>query len=165
MADDPTPTPPKPDVRAGGTLDLSTGKPAPPPPEPTPLPPAPADSDVRAGRTLNLSTGKAPSGGRRKPVAASLGPGPIIRETLDLSSKTPKPAPDEISAPPSAASASAAASTGGGPKGKAGPSKGTGGRRDDRSKGRSKRGEAPASASSSLADLLDPEVLAKLRGD
>lgn len=154
MADDSTPTPRKPDVRAGGTLDLSTGAPAPPPPEPAPLPPAPADTDVKAGRTLNLSTGKAPSAPRRKPAAASLGPGPVVRETLDLSSKTPAPAAD--AAP--TARAPSKPPTSGGPKGK-------GGRRDDRGGGKNrKRGEAPTAASESLADLLDPDVLAKLRG-
>ncbi|MEM0964051.1 MAG: hypothetical protein AAGK21_16100, partial [Bacteroidota bacterium] len=43
--------------KAGGTLDLSTGKPAPPPqPAPAP-PPMPEDADptVKAGRTLDLS--------------------------------------------------------------------------------------------------------------
>ena len=155
MADDPTPTPRKPDVRAGGTLDLSTGKPAPPPPEPEPLPPAPADSDVKAGRTLNLSTGKPPSGGgRRKPAAATLGPGPVVRETLDLSTQTPEPRVEDTPAAPASARPTTP---------KRSNDKG-GGQRDDRPKGK-KRGEAPASASSSLADLLDPDVLAKLRGD
>lgn len=158
MADDSTPTPRTPGVRAGGTLDLSTGAPAPPPPEPVPLPPAPADTDVKAGRTLNLSTGKAPSAPRRKPAAASLGPGPVVRETLDLSSKTPEPSAEAApSAAPSAPSKpSSGGSQGNKPKG--------GGRRDDRKGGRSNRGEAPTASGESLADLLDPDVLAKLRG-
>jgi len=152
MADDSTPTPRKAAVRAGGTLDLSTGAPAPPPPEPAPLPPAPADTDVKAGRTLNLSTGKASSAPRRKPAAASLGPGPVVRETLDLSTKTPPPAAEAASpAPPKAST----------PTG----SRGKGGRRDDRGSGKNrKRGEAPTASGESLADLLDPDVLAKLRG-
>lgn len=154
MADDSTPTPRKPDVRAGGTLDLSTGAPAPPPPEPAPLPPAPADTDVKAGRTLNLSTGKAPSAPRRKPAAASLGAGPVVRETLDLSTKTPQPPADSASASPQAEAKP--------DRPKQGKGKGT--RRDDRTGGRSKRGEAPTASSESLADLLDPDVLAKLRG-
>jgi hypothetical protein len=152
MADDSTPTPRKAVVRAGGTLDLSTGAPAPPPPEPAPLPPAPTDTDVKAGRTLNLSTGKAPSAPRRKPAAASLGPGPVVRETLDLSTKTAAPAAEAASpAPPKASKPSG--------------SRGKGGRRDDRSSGKNrKRGEAPTASGESLADLLDPDVLAKLRG-
>ena len=159
MADDSTPTPRKSDVRAGGTLDLSTGAPAPPPPEPAPLPPAPADTDVKAGRTLNLSTGKAPSAPRRKPAAASLGPGPVVRETLDLSSKTPEPSAE---ATPTAASDAPSKPKSGGPRG-SGPN--GGGRRDDRKGGgRSKRGEAPSASGESLADLLDPDILAKLRG-
>lgn len=155
MADDiPTPEP-KPDVRAGGTLDLSTGRPAPPPPEPpAPLPPAPADSDVKAGRTLNLSTGKpSTSSARRKPAAASLGPGPVVRETLDLSTKTaPPPAPDipKAEAPPPA-------------KPNRSRPKGDGPRGSSSNRSRPSR-DVPASASSSLADLLDPDVLAKLRG-
>lgn len=155
MADD-SPTPaPRNDVRAGRTLDLSTGRPAPPPPEPpAPLPPAPADSDVKAGRTLDLSTGKpSTASDRRKPAAASLGPGPIVRETLDLSTKTaPPPAP----AAPRAETHPRATPPAGGP------------RRDSSDRGTSNRGPskrgAPASASSSLADLLDPDVLARLRG-
>ena len=146
---------PRPGVRAGGTLDLSTGKPAPPPPpEPAPLPPAPADSDVRVGKALDLSKGTGPKGSsRRKPAAASLGGGPVVRETLDLSTKEPAPAA-------SAEPAASASPKRGGPKG--GSKKGRssrGGPKKDQS-----RGKAPAASSESLADLLDPDVLAQLRG-
>ena len=81
MADDSAsrPAPPK------GVLDLSTGPAAPPPPPPAPRPPVVPDPAVRVGKALDLSTGRAPSGPPRKPSVASLGSGPVIRETVDFS--------------------------------------------------------------------------------
>ena len=130
--------------KAGGTLDLSTGKPAPPPPpEPAP-PPMPDDADpsIRAGRTLNLS--KREGVVRRRRAADTLGGGLAVRETLDLSTETEPAPPDATASRPKREK-----------KGQK-PS----GRSDTR-----ERGKAPASASESLADLLSPEMLAKLRGE
>ena len=147
MADDPTP---RPDLK--GVLDLSTGPGAPPPPAPVlPKRPVTPDPEVRVGRALDLSK-RPPATDRRPPVSATLGDGPVIRETIDLSTATP-PAPEPTPAP-------------------------TAERRDDRGRGRRDdgrggsggrtrdrdRGKAPASAGESLADLLSPEMLAKLRG-
>ena len=177
MSDDarPAPTPP---VRAGGTLDLSTGPPAPPPP-PAPRPPATPDPDVRVGRALDLS--RKPGGpSRRRPAAATLGHGPVVRETIDLSTATPAasggappPADAASGRPASGAQAEGGRSKDGQSEGgrskhggsKGGGSGGRGGSRPDaRPSGTPARGVAPKAASSSLADLLDPEVLAKLRG-
>lgn len=160
MADDTTPPDPIPetsvprpiDIRAGRTVDFSTGKPAPAadskpsgPPLPVPLPPAEGDPEVRAGQTLDFSTGKAPTT-RRKPAAASLGVGPVVRETLDLSTAQPPqsdaPAPQAPSPAPTSKPASA---------------KTRGADKKDRSR--------PSSSGSSLAELLDPETLARLRGE
>lgn len=138
--------------KAGGTLDLSTGRPAPPPPEPpSPQMPENPDPAIRAGKTLNLSTGRPARTERKTPVAATLGAGPIIRETVDLSTKRAEPA---APAPKPPTEPHARHSTGGKPSGSP---------RRERSS-TSGRGKAPAASSSSLADLLDPDVLAKLRG-
>lgn len=140
------------DVRAGRTIDFSTGKPATAapsrpsgPPLPAPLPPAEGDPEVRAGQTLDFSTGKAPTT-RRKPAVASLGAGPVVRQTLDLSTGKP-PQPE---APPTPAAPRAPAP------------KPTGSRTRDA--GKRDRGR-PSSSGSSLAELLDPETLARLRGE
>ena len=155
MADDQT-TP-----KAGGTLDLSTGKPAPPPTPPPAPPPMPADADpaVRAGRTLDLS--KRPSvPSTRRP--AGFGGALTVRETVDLSTRTPAPTePAPSATAPRPTDSGAARSTHGGGSARGGDSRGG----DSRGGGSRERGKAPASAASSLADLLDPEVLAKLRGD
>lgn len=160
MADETAPTdahttPPEP-LRAGQPLDLSTGKaPSKPPPEPVRLVPMPAPEgapEVRAGRTLDMSTGKAPAPRRRKPAAASLGPGPVVRKTVDLSTDTPPAEAPAAEAKPAPSKPS--------PKPK-GSNKGRGGRSDNRGQGG--RG-GPASSATSLADLLDPDTLAKLRG-
>ena len=151
MADD-SPTRPT-NVRAGGTLDLSTGRPAPPPPEPpAPRPPATPDPDVRVGKALDLSRGR--TGSPRKTRASdTLGHGPVVRETVDLSTPgTPKPP---------AAPAHTAPAT---PRRDATPSKPKPSPAPSASR-KPPRGVAPKSASSSLADLLDPEVLARLRGE
>ena len=106
-----------------------------------------ADSDKsdapRAGSTLDLSTGKPPR--RRKRT----GPPPVVQQTINLSTKPAATAPAETPTPSAA---------------KEGPAT-KGGKKPKPSSKRSKRGAPPASASSSLADLLDPEVLARLRGD
>ncbi|MEM1117038.1 MAG: hypothetical protein AAF845_00940 [Bacteroidota bacterium] len=95
-------------------------------------------TDGKPSYSLDLSTGKAPRRRKRK------GPPPVVQQTINLS--TPKPeAPPEAEAKPQAAS---------GPKG--GRKKGTGGTRDRR---------PPKAAGTSLADLLDPDTLARLRGD
>lgn len=167
MADDST-TPPRADVRAGGTLDFSTG-PGTPTPEPTPRPPVTPDPEVRAGRTLDLSV-KPAGTTSRKPAPIDFGGGLVMREKVDLSTKAPPaPEPSASTAPSTTSEPRPRRDT---PRGGGGrdDARGRGGRDDSRSRGgrddsrnRSK-GEAPASASSSLADLLDPEMLAKLRG-
>ena len=212
MADDPTPDEtappadaPRPALRAGQPLDLSTGKaPAKPPPEPVRLVPMPAPEgapEVRVGRTVDFSTGKAPTAPRRKSAASTLGPGPVVRQTLDLSS----PAPPPDAAPPAPGgpvaepekkkrkrsgsrpgrggqpvSQSTQGAQSGPPPSKSnrrgsGPPDTRGGRggpppsRNDKRGGRPSddarggRG-GPASSATSLADLLDPETLARLRG-
>ena len=152
---DDRPTPPDP-LRAGQPVDLSTGKaPSKPPPEPVRLVPMPAPEgapEVRAGRTLDMSTGKAPAPRRRKSAAASLGPGPVVRQTVDLSTDTP----------PAGAPAAEAAPRASAPP--PGPKKGRGGRPDKRDKRDASGRGGPASSATSLADLLDPDTLAKLRG-
>ena len=140
----------QPTPKAGGTLDLSTGKPAPPPKPPPAPPPMPDDADpsVRAGKTLDLSK-RAASPSRRR-AADVFGSGLAVRETLDLSTETPAP---DATAPPQSTPPKTDV-----PNRKKGP------KRSPKSSGGSReRGKAPASAASSLADLLDPEVLAKLR--
>ena len=164
MADD-SPTPPRADVRAGGTLDFSTGPGAPPPEPPAPRPPVTPDPEVRAGRTLDLSV-KPPGTTSRKPPIQDFGGGLVMREKVDLSTKRPEPsaeaAPEQTKpqprrdAPRGGGGRDASRRQGGRDSGRGRDSRDTG-------RGRSK-GEAPASASSSLADLLDPEMLAKLRG-
>jgi hypothetical protein len=158
MADETPPPDPddRPALRAGQPLDLSTGKPAPPPSEPdrptfTPLPAREGDPEVRAGRTVDFSTGKA-AAPRRKSAAASLGAGPVVRETLDLSTARPEPAEAAAPAEPAASGA---------------PRRGAGGsgkpKRSGEPKGGQKRGR-PKPTGNSLAELLDPETLARLRG-
>ena len=153
MADD---SAPRPDL-SSGVLDLSTGPAAPPPPAPTPRPQAVPDPAVRVGQALDLSTGRPPSGPPRKPSPGSLGSGPLIRETVDFSSmKPPAPAPARGERAP---------------RSETGPrqrddrndrgNRNDGGHPGDRARD---KGQAPASSGSSLADLLDPEMLAKLRG-
>lgn len=153
MAHDSTP-----DLRTRGVLDLSTGPAAPPPPAPAPRPPATPDPDVRVGKVLDLSK----TSGTPRPARASdsLGHGPVVRETIDLSMHTPpKPTPSaSVTAPtesPRRTEPRRSRSDGPPPR-RSGPPE------PSRS---APRGVAPASASSSLADLLDPEVLARLRGD
>ena len=100
----------------------------------------PSPDDARKGFSVDLSTGKAPRRRKRK------GPPPVVQQTINLS--TPKPPKEE---PPIASSSPAKRGDGrtkGSPSGKA------------RRKGR----PAPRSGNS-LADLLDPETLARLRGD
>lgn len=92
--------------------------------------------DDKPTYSLDLSTGKPPRRRKRK------GPPPVVQQTINLS--TPKPA-----TPPEAAPAPASGPKSGGQKGGSG--------RD--------RKRAPKSAGTSLADLLDPDTLARLRGD
>lgn len=96
--------------------------------------------DDKPAFTLDLSTGKAPTRRKRK------GPPPVVQQTINLS--TPKPAPEAESptapAPPTA--------NAGRPKG----SKASGAPRD--------RSTGPKAGGTSLADLLDPDTLARLRG-
>ncbi|MGB3542252.1 hypothetical protein [Rubrivirga sp.] len=152
--------------KAGGLLDLSTG-PAPPPPAPTPRAPVTPDPDVKAGKTLNLSTGK-PARRAPKPTKEMLGGGGVVvRETLDLSTKRAEPTEPAAPEPSSRAHSSRTDNRGGGNRsgGKRNDGRHRGGTRDNRS-GRDDggRGKAPAASSESLADLLSPEMLAKLRG-
>ena len=126
---------------------------------------------VPAGRTLDLSV-KPAGTTSRKPSPPDFGGGLVMRETVDLSSKTvPKPEPpapragSPTSAPPSARSEPRPRRDA--PRGGRDDSRGRGGRDDSRGRDSGQdrsKGEAPTSSSSSLADLLDPDVLAKLRG-
>ena len=107
--------------------------------------PSPSDAsssgDAPKGFTLDLSTGKPPSRRKRK----TKGPVAVVQQTINLS--TPKPAkPDELAKAPKAARQP--------PRGK--QSGASGGKRQDR--------PAPRTGNS-LADLLDPETLARLRGE
>lgn len=153
MADD---APSSRTVPARGVLDLSTGPAAPPPP-PAPRPPVTPDPDVRVGKALDLSR-KAPSP-QPKRASDSLGHGPVVRETIDLSTAKPpraEPSPPSASAPRREEPAAKRGRSSGPPPRHSGP----------QDSGRSnKRGVAPKAASSSLADLLAPEVLARLRGN
>ncbi len=147
MADDTAPTDRPTGVRAGGTLDLSTGRPAPPPPPaPAPRLPRTPDPDVRVGKALDLSRGTGAP--RKRRASDTLGHGPVVRETVDLTTHTPAPAaPSNRQASPARNAPPTPAAS----RSKPPP--------------RQPRGVAPKAASSSLADLLDPEVLARLRGD
>lgn len=92
--------------------------------------------DDKPSYSLDLSTGKAPRRRKRK------GPPPVVQQTINLS--TPKPeTPPETEAQPAS-----------GPKSNG--KRGTGKRGDRR---------PPKAAGTSLADLLDPDTLARLRGD
>lgn len=100
-----------------------------------------SDDAPKAGSTLDLSTGKPPRRRKRK------GPLPVVQQTINLSTPKAEAPPPEAPKPTDGDPSNRKKSTSSG------------------GSGRSKRGSAPTSASSSLADLLDPEVLAKLRGD
>ncbi len=93
-----------------------------------------SNSDPRRSRKLDLSTGKK-STGRKK---AAKGFAPVVQQTINLS--TPKPEKTE-------------AESGSVPKR-------TGSAKAEKEKGNRR----PRSQGNSLADLLDPETLAKLRG-
>ncbi|MDT0632193.1 hypothetical protein [Rubrivirga litoralis] len=171
-----TAPPNRPALRAGRPLDLSTGKaPSKPPPKPVRFVPLPAPEgapEVKVGRTVDFSTGKAGAPPRRKSAAASLGPGPIVRKTVDLSTETPRPAPSEMSQGEASAEARPAKrkrkrsggskAAKGGATSSGGASRGRGGSGGPPDKGKP---SGPASSATSLADLLDPETLARLRGD
>ena len=94
--------------------------------------------------TLDLSTGKPPSKRKRK------GPPPVVQQTINLS--TPKPAAPEAEAPTAS----------GRPHGPKGGSKGNGPKAGGAPRDRNR---APKAAGTSLADLLDPDTLARLRGE
>ncbi len=172
MADAPSPLPTR------GVLDLSTGPAAPPPPPPAPRPPATPDPDVKVGKVLDLS--KRPAVPGPPPPRDVFGSGPVIRETIDLSTKAAslpeaaeKPAEDQGGKSRRQSGAGRS-----GPPNRPGPQS-QGSQNRSRSKNRPEpsersepsgrpkpqKGVAPKSASSSLADLLDPDVLARLRGD
>ena len=105
----------------------------------------PAPDDARNRFSVDLSTGKPPR--RRKRT----GPPPVVQQTINLS--TPKPPKDEAPSASPATGASAERSSGGR------KTKGS-------TSGEPRRGSRPAPRSgNSLADLLDPETLARLRGD
>ena len=102
----------------------------------------PSSDDARKGFSVDLSTGKAPRRRKRK------GPPPVVQQTINLS--TPKPPKDETPAASSSAGAGVSAS----------------GRKKGSMSGKPRRNERSAPRSgNSLADLLDPETLARLRGD
>lgn len=99
-----------------------------------------ASNESSSGFTLDLSTGKAPSRRSRK----KKGPVAVVQKTINLSTpKSEKPA--ELANEPATR-----------PSPKPNTSKGSG--------PRTKRSAAPRSGTS-LADLLDPETLARLRGE
>lgn len=102
----------------------------------------PNDSDdASTGFTLDLSTGKAPSRRKRK----RKGPAPVVQQTINLSTpRTEKPA--EPAKGPDATATSSRKTKGA-------------------SSASRKKQQAPRSAGTSLADLLDPETLARLRGE
>ncbi|MEM6327107.1 MAG: hypothetical protein AAF791_08315 [Bacteroidota bacterium] len=120
---------------------------APDPTDATPDADGTADRQEHAGGfTINLASGVAP-GSRPRKNRKSAAPKAVVQKTINLS--TPKPARDKTNEP--TASAHKSKQTGkkkskgrGGPKGQA-------------------KGKRPSSGTS-LADLLDPEVLAKLKG-
>ena len=142
-----------------GVLDLSTGPAAPPPPPPAPRPPATPDPDVKVGRVLDLS--KRPGTPSPPTPRDVLGSGPVIRETIDLSSKAaPTPAPAAAPSGPRPDKRERSGPEQSGPENRSGSQN----RREQRERPKPQKGVAPKSASSSLADLLDPDVLARLRG-
>ncbi|MEO0559241.1 MAG: hypothetical protein AAF170_13775 [Bacteroidota bacterium] len=100
--------------------------------------PSPPSEDQ--GFTLDLSTGKAPSRRKRK----RKGPAPVVQQTINLSTpKSEKPPEPDASSSTSPGTSKA-------------PGKPT----------RKRRKERPAPRSgNSLADLLDAETLARLRGE
>ena len=110
--------------------------------------PTPSDDSARqdhaGGFTINLASGTSP-GSRPRKNKKGAAPKAVVQKTINLS--TPKPE----GAKPTEASAQKPKRSGGkGKKGHGGP------------KGKPK-GKRPSSGTS-LADLLDPEVLAKLKG-
>lgn len=99
------------------------------------------------GFTINLATGTSPgSRPRRKKSAA---PPPVVQKTINLS--TPKPE-SEKTEPKAQSGKPSKNKRKGGPKSH---TKGAGGK---------PRGQKRPSSGTSLADMLDPDVLAKLRG-
>lgn len=99
-------------------------------------PPDPeAPGEPRQGFTLDLSTGKAPSRRKRK------GPAAVVQQTINLS--TPKPEASKSPSPPTPRTSPPSTPKGGGQG----------------------RGRRPPRSGNSLADLLDPETLARLRGE
>lgn len=112
---------------------------------PTPPPSGDADRhDHAGGFTINLASGKAP-GTRPRRNKKSAAPKAVVQKTINLS--TPKP---EGEKQPEASAQKPKRGGGKDTKGRGGP------------KGKQK-GPRPSSGTS-LADLLDPEVLAKLKG-
>ena len=102
-------------------------------------PPPDSPDDTPKGFTLDLSTGKPSSRRKRK----RKGPAPVVQQTINLS--TPKSEkPVEPAKEPKAS--------------------GTPRPKKDNSGGRRNERPAPRSGTS-LADLLDPETLARLRGE
>lgn len=100
------------------------------------------------GFTINLATGTSP-GSRPRRNKKSAAPPPVVQKTINLS--TPKPESEKTEAKAQGGKPNTNKRKGG-PKGHA---KGKGGK---------PRGEKRPSSGTSLADMLDPDVLAKLRG-
>jgi len=108
--------------------------------------PTPSDSGDK-GFTLDLSTGKAPTRRKRKRT----GPAPVVQQTINLSTpKSEKPVEPKADARQLAKDPKGSSKLHRSSKGK------PGGRRTER--------PAPRSGNS-LADLLDAETLARLRGE
>lgn len=169
MADDPAR---RPGLRV---LDLSTPRPpgeAPPEPEPapeTPAAPAPRGPAPVVGQPVDLSTGKPPSKASSTRTNNPAGLRVVVQKTINLSTpKADKPAaeegeprsrrgtrPDAATGTPRKKGATGQSSGRGGPKGRT-----KGGRQ-----GGAPKGQAPRSASTGLADFLDPETLKRLRGE
>ena len=99
--------------------------------------------------TINLASGTAPGTRPRRNKKKAATPPAVVQKTINLS--TPKPEREE-SAPKAS-----------GPAKGAGPKKARGGKKGG-PKGGKPQGKTRPSTGTSLADMLDPEVLAKLRG-
>ena len=110
---------------------------------PSPQPDTPRDS---GGLTIDLSSGVTPGTRPRK----KKGPPPVVQQTINLSTKKEPTAESAVA--PRSKKDSRGKRTHAGPKGK-GHTKGSRG---------DKRGPKPTGTS--LADLLDPDTLAKLKG-
>lgn len=118
-------------------------------PEDAEAPSAPQPKYRAGGFTLDLSKGstaKAEDAPVPRPRKRK-GPAPLVQKTINLSTKpAEKPSPAQQAGPPAAAKAKSRRD-----------------KRDGRRDGRKDGNRRPSGTS--LADLLDPDTLARLRGD